>query len=334
MDRPWYNYAADDPMSNPYNWASYDEGATWQYLGDTSGGASASPSYNYDAAEPYGTSSYAVDNSGATLQSQSSYGPPVNSSELGTTYTPPPSTPAGGYSNPAKEGYVPPSSGDYFTLPGAQAPASGSAPGAATGYGGGASDFMSPVATGVYGLGTGSSLPVAPATAPLPNAAGTPQYGSGGNSGFVAGTGGGGGYDTSGGYTNPPASPFAAAQSGGMMLPGGQMFGAPKQMAPDGSFDPFLWSGTANPMPAPSPMRTEILGELGLLPNQPQQSFNPMPPLRYVESKLGIGSSGAPAMPEPPMPPQGMPPASLPVAPVGGIPNLPPPILPGTRRRF
>ncbi|MBL8127907.1 MAG: hypothetical protein JNM64_09750 [Chloroflexia bacterium] len=279
MDRPWFGFPADDPRSNPYNYASYDEGVTWSYLGDI-----ASPTPGAPTVPPAGSppgpppQSYSITGeSGYTGQppaapsydplssaypvSQPTYsGTPGTGSSIANPYDP--STVAAGeqaaYEQLLAAGEILPSADQSgLTSPAPGAPSTAIAPG-------------NPVPTDPYGTSSGSD----PFT-------GQPSY----DASYQTDAGGGWTMPTFGGQASNPGR---------------------QQPVIPGQFDPFAWSGNPNPMlmMQPNEMREMVLGAMELGAEVQKQQTEPprFDARQYALHRLGLMEPAPEAPPVPFLP--------------------------------
>lgn len=248
--------------------------------------------YNYGAAEPYGTSSYGVADEGYALQPQSVYtpAPAASSTQLHPLELPSNYDAEGNYLGPSQPGgyagYDPLSSAyptqaapayDPLTSGNAGTPPTGGYATQPVGedftvdaerfaeYEQYLNDFDAGLAPGVVDTAGGSAAPavapaIAPAAAPA-SAAIVPSavYDGGGNVLYDAGGGGGYGGGAGGAATGYPAPVQLVGRNAGFDM---DRSGLPGPGQP--GFDPFAWSGTRNPRPAPNPMQQTILQAMGL----------------------------------------------------------------------
>lgn len=178
--------------------------------------------------------------------------------------------------------------------------------GGTIGYGSGQSDFvtpMIPVYDGMLAQG-GGAAPGSAAPMPVTGGAVDPVTGAPIASDPY-------GYDTGYGYAADPGygydagygQGYATDPMTGLPLFPGDGFGSQPQSSPYG-FDPFLWAGVKNPMPAPSAMRGQIMQAGGFAgpawaPAPPPQ---PPGPMAYVRARLGMQEPGHTLEMKPPVP--------------------------------
>lgn len=338
---PWDSFPPGTPQADPanYRWdpatdSYYPVGPAAELTYDATlpppdyGGE-----YNYDAAEPYGTTTYDTGYAlppvtplgGAAEEPQHYRGNigvgnqswQVPAEGYGMGLSPHASPPA-----PAPVGYATTPAGDDFTVD-AQRFAE---------YEQYLNDFGAGIAPGVPAENAPSAGAVTGATALAP------VYDASGNVVYDTGTGSGG-YDTgygdssaSGGYPapyGPPAGGFASGMGGGFPFAGG--FGGGFGMDRSGlaqpgdpRFDPFAWSGTANPSPPPVPAhagspsaaREMILEALQLGARMEQERAAAQQPrmsaTNYALHRLGLTQ---PEQPEPTPPPPAYAPSAFERAP-------------------
>jgi hypothetical protein len=298
---PWLQYPPGDPLSNPSNWFQELDG-TWTpntAAGYATGGLGQPPSYGSGAQPVPPLQTITVQ---PAPRPESSVANAVNANQAANAA--PPYEPYGQYGPPASQG------GQYQTgypAPPATTPQpvtiggggmSSAPPTSTIGMGTGQTDFATPNYPVLEALYTdyqnqlnGGTLPTT--TAPLPptaaptvfteNAPSAGAMNAGGNA-VYGGPGGGGNYGGGGGGTYPyPA------------LPGGSDGIAPNRQFNAGAFDPFVWSGTQNPLPPSGDMRNMVLGNMG----NPGPVWYPAGPPPQGAPQGGMPPQGMPAAPPP-----------------------------------
>lgn len=303
---PWLDYPASDPRSGRSNWRLDESTGQPIYVGPPAEGMPNDgtgtlyvPEWTPDVSDPNATwtgefeAPFVSTNASAQASGYYDYDPLSSA----YTYVPPAYDPlsSGNPGNPPPA-LGPPPQPPYDPLSSAYTPSS--APLITEGIRAGESRFdVDARRQDEYASYlAGQSAPGAVGAAPLASGAIDPVTGAPIASDPY-------GYDTGYGYDAGYGQEYATDPMTGLPLFPGDEFGSQPQSSPYG-FDPFLWAGVKNPMPAPSAMRGQIMQAGGFAgpawaPAPPPQ---PPGPMAYVRARLGMQEPGHTLEMKPPVP--------------------------------
>lgn len=325
---PWLEYGASDPRSGPINWQYNINTGQYEYIGPPVEGMpndgtgtlyvpeltipTEGQIYNANFSSPYVTTNASYDASGYEAGTYG-YQPGEYNFDAAEPYG------GGGMIAPESLEMPPPPPASMTSNPGAGAGSGGmsgtssqplgpvalggpigtNVSGGTIGYGSGQSDFITPMTTiydAMFAGGGGAAPGSAPVVDPVTGQLVDPVTGYPADPGYDSA-----GYDAGYGYGS--GQEFATDPMTGLPMFPGDGFGSEPQTSPYG-FDPFLWAGVKNPMPAPSAMRGQIMQAGGFAgpawaPAPPPQ---PPGPMAYVRSRLGMQEPGHTLEMKPPVP--------------------------------